>query len=300
MQRLFGAFILVIATIACPLVAAEATTRPSGPVTYRHEVRQNPPLHLHIVTVDLTDPAVRIKVCRGSGDAKLPRGWETSLATVSDMTKRDGLSVAVNGNFFMPKDSQWILGRLVPYFDGNLARVCGWAMNDGVAFSATPADVDWPALVVFGHRRVAIGQFVRLPPGAQQAVSGQWQIVTDGQNVVPPGNEDDRAPRTAVGLDKDAKTLILLVVDGRRPLYSAGITLHQLGQEMLGLGAYQAINLDGGGSSTLVLRNAGGQPQVVNWPSDGHDFPMDVSIERCVANALGIVIDAPSTQPAHP
>ncbi len=78
-------------------------------------------------------------------------------------------------------------------------------------------------------------------------------------------------PRTAVGLKDDA--LLWFVVDGRQPGYSEGMSLDELAEFLLNAGCKNALNLDGGGSSTLFVRS-----MVVNRPSDGR--------ERPVANAL--------------
>ncbi|MDR7415812.1 MAG: phosphodiester glycosidase family protein [Armatimonadota bacterium] len=71
-----------------------------------------------------------------------------------------------------------------------------------------------------------------------------------------------RHPRTAVGVTPDG-TVILLVVDGRAPEHGLGMTIPELAMEMRRLGAVEALNLDGGGSTTLVVHG-----QVVNRPSD--------------------------------
>jgi exopolysaccharide biosynthesis protein len=81
-----------------------------------------------------------------------------------------------------------------------------------------------------------------------------------------------RSPRTAFGIDKQGRYM-LLVVDGRRPGYSGGLTLTELAYILQKHGAVDAMNLDGGGSTTLTVRN-----RLLNRPSDGY--------ERAVANAL--------------
>lgn len=83
-----------------------------------------------------------------------------------------------------------------------------------------------------------------------------------------------RAPRTALGLKKDG-SLLLLVVDGRSS-ESAGMTLTELAQYLLKLGAWDAVNFDGGGSSEMVING-----QIVNKPSDGR--------ERWVSVGLGLL-----------
>ncbi len=80
-------------------------------------------------------------------------------------------------------------------------------------------------------------------------------------------------PRTAVGFKKDS--LFFIVVDGRQPGYSQGMRLTELANFLKGLGCDEAMNLDGGGSSTLYVRG-----QIANRPSDGR--------ERPIANALAL------------
>jgi hypothetical protein len=300
MKRLWICAWLAALAILPTARAAEPTTRP---LSYRHEVRTDPPMQLHILTVDLTDPAVHVKVSHGGSDPNLRSPWETTLMTVSDMAQRDGLCAAVNGNYFAAKDAKTVLGRQIFYYAGNWARALGWAMSDGVLYSFRPMDWNRPALIVDANGKVSIGQFIKLPEGTRQAVAGLAQIVTGGRNTAPPdpGPPPGFAPHTAAGIDKDARTLILLVVDGRRPDFSAGMTSIQTADEMIRLGAWQAILLDGGGSSTMVLRNAAGKNQLMNFPSDGHDLPVDFSLERPVADALGVIIDQePAAPPSNP
>lgn len=92
---------------------------------------------------------------------------------------------------------------------------------------------------------------------------------------------DDREmhPRTAVGVDRDDKELIFLVVDGRQS-FSRGHTMVELGKMMLRLGAEDALNLDGGGSTTLAAVRDG-KLQVLNSPSDG--------VQRSVPNGLEVI-----------
>ena len=302
MNRIWAALIAMLLLV--PAAAAEvSTTRPMPGVTFERDVQNDPPLRSYVVTVDLTDPRVHLKVSRGGSQAHLSPPWETTLMPVSHMAQRDGLSIAVNGNFFAAKDALEILGRRVPYFLGNRARVCGWAMSDGRLFSLAPLDRDWPSLVVNDRGQVCIGRFAQLPADARQVVSGVWQIVTDGRITADPGsnpNFDRPAPHTVAGIDRRAKTLILLVVDGRRPDYSIGMGCHRLADDMLARGAWNALVLDGGGSTTLVMRDKQGTVKVVNRPSDGHDLLIPLSIERNVADALGVVVEdagAPSSQP---
>jgi exopolysaccharide biosynthesis protein len=90
----------------------------------------------------------------------------------------------------------------------------------------------------------------------------------------------------------DGRTLLLLVVDGRRAGWSVGVTLPQLGRIMLEAGAWNAVNLDGGGSSAMWYRAPGeASGRVLNRPSDGRVRP--------VATHLGVRVgrDAPPRGP---
>jgi uncharacterized protein YigE (DUF2233 family) len=99
---------------------------------------------------------------------------------------------------------------------------------------------------------------------------------------------DSRHPRTAVGFNQDSTKVFFVVVDGRQSNLSVGMTINELANLMLSLGAYNAVNLDGGGSSTMVIHN-----HVVNSPSDPGG-------ERSVANALFAVREMQVTAPTLP
>ena len=114
---------------------------------------------------------------------------------------------------------------------------------------------------------------------AQQAVSGGPWLVRDGKIFVDGDSEDfpaaefvaKRHPRSAVGVTKN-RHLLLVTVDGRQS-QSMGMSLNELAQYMLKLGAVQAINLDGGGSTAMFV--GGG---IVNGPSDGSLRPIADSL----------------------
>ena len=91
----------------------------------------------------------------------------------------------------------------------------------------------------------------------------------------------DQHPRTGVGYSEDEKTLFLVVVDGRQPGFSIGVSLYELADIMINLGCYQAVNFDGGGSSCMVVRN-----EVASSPSDGGG-------ERATCNTFCVISTAP-------
>ncbi|SDD74336.1 phosphodiester glycosidase family protein [Glycomyces harbinensis] len=116
----------------------------------------------------------------------------------------------------------------------------------------------------------------------QTAVSGRQILVEDGGIVTH--TDQTRHPRTAVGLSEDGTTLYAVTVDGRQAA-SGGYTLDELAEQLLAMGAHSALNLDGGGSSTLLARSPGTDDLIaVNSPSDG--------TERAVGNGLAFTVPA--------
>ncbi|MCX7718562.1 MAG: phosphodiester glycosidase family protein [Candidatus Sumerlaeaceae bacterium] len=89
-------------------------------------------------------------------------------------------------------------------------------------------------------------------------VSNEWEAEKMGKSF-----SETRHPRTAVGVSKDGRTVYLVTIDGRQPLISVGVSLDELADYMAGLGCHHAVNLDGGGSTTMIVRG-----RTVNSPSD--------------------------------
>jgi hypothetical protein len=125
-----------------------------------------------------------------------------------------------------------------------------------------------------------------------EAIGGLPRIVRDGKVSVETDREGGknfaavRHPRTAVGFSADSSKIFLVTVDGRQAA-SVGMTLDELAELMLSLGCAQALNLDGGGSTTMVVRG-----NVVNHPSDATG-------ERPVGNALLLISRAPTGSVAY-
>ena len=121
-----------------------------------------------------------------------------------------------------------------------------------------------------------------LPGEPQLAISGEKILLRNGVRQV----RDDREmhPRTAIGIDRGTGRLLLLVIDGRQR-FSRGYTLVELARMLRQLGAEDALNFDGGGSSTLVAENREGRRQVLNSPSDGR--------QRSIPDGIAVMYDAP-------
>lgn len=122
------------------------------------------------------------------------------------------------------------------------------------------------------------------------ALSGGAVLLKDG--VIPAKfshiASSGKDPRTAIGSSKDGKHLFLVTVDGKSSM-SIGMTQTELAQFMKEIGAYNALNLDGGGSTTMVARQAGSTSvDLINDPSDGS--------QRKISTAVGVFSIAPKSE----
>lgn len=113
-----------------------------------------------------------------------------------------------------------------------------------------------------------------------EAVGGNYVLVQDGKDVTNFA-DTTRHSRTCVGITADGK-VVLMVLDGRQEPFSCGGSMHELAQIMLEAGCVEAINVDGGGSTTFAARQEGDDEiTVINRPSDGS--------ERSISSSLMIV-----------
>jgi len=185
------------------------------------------------------------------------------------------VQVAVNGDGFTP----WYSDSLLDYYPhpGDPVTPNGTAASQGVVY----ATGNESTLYLSAENAVS---FSAPESGQYNAISGDRMLLENGALA---GGPDDVtvAPRTAIGLDGSGQKLIIVVIDGRQLLYSQGATLVELAEIMMYYGAETAMNLDGDGSSTLVVQGPLG-PRVLNSPID-NNIP---GRERAVGNHLGIFI----------
>lgn len=263
--RVLAPALIALLLLAPALHAAERITEPFLGVTLREITFDQPrPLQIRVAEIDLKNPDISFLVTPGNGD---PNGDEpgdpnneTTRQTTLKFLKEHNAQLAINATFFK----------------------MGVADTDNVGLVVSrgehisPFGNNWPAINIDEKNRVAIVRgtndtFDVTSPKKKislyNAVAGSDQIVTDGNAIE---NQPDREffttphPRTAIGITNDNK-LLLVTVDGRQPGTSEGIPLDELAQLMIELGAVQAINLDGGGSTTMTIADP--DPRVLNSPS---------------------------------
>jgi len=229
-------------------------------------------LNICSLSIDLNNPKISVSVSTAFN----------GLERISSQIKRNRAIAGINGGFFSfnPKGPVGLVittGKLMapPLSDRPARAAIGITSTrktvfdrvgykDGKLFSVN--STDWSEVM--------------------EALGGVSMLVRNGQPEVTVLEEAGGVsfsttthPRTCVGVTKDNK-LLLVTIDGRQPEVSNGISLNTLAKLMIQLGAVEAMNLDGGGSSTMVLFDT-----IVNYPSD-KDSSGNSGRERAVANGF--------------
>jgi len=288
------------AFVDAPQVAAvQQVSSPFLGVTYMDRTANIPrPVHLRVVQINLHTPRIRFKLSPPAG----PR--EVRRQTTREFLAAEGAQVAINAHFFFP----------FPSADEDVELI-GIAASDGRVFSAFESPVqryaiveDAPGLnidasnnatIVHRNPRRADGLGVSETVTLWNTLSGSAQIVTDGEVTVPEYRDASRpfgallpggpAPysnakswyeavnaRTAIGLSRTADVLTLFTVDARGG--SAGMTVREVAATLVAdFGVWNALNLDGGGSTSLAMAD----------PATGAATLMNVSADRPEGRAVG-------------
>ena len=245
-------------------------------ITYIRDVRDDPrPLVIHVVRIDLRTPGIGFMVTPGDPGEERPfRAQRTS-----DFLEEYGAQVAINGDFYAPARDVSPLD-FYPH-TGDRVGLNGNSSSQG-EFIETNLRAYWQTLYLSSTGVASFDE----PGRVYNAISGGFIFVDEGRlgevrqrpYVIQP------QPRTAVALDERERTMLLVVVDGRQPNYSEGVTIAELADIVIEYGGYTALNMDGGGSSTLVIEGVDGEPVILNSPIH-HHIPGQ---ERPVANHLGV------------
>ena len=213
-------------------------------VEHRLDVTTEPrPMRVHQVRIDTRAEGISFFSTPANGEA----AGEVTGRKTATFLKEFGLEVAVNGTGFKPITSE-----------GKPVDVLGLSGSDGAVVSEPDLKSGNPVFLVTAKNQAWI---LRAPfqkedwADADDALQGWYgangMLVDDGGIVT---TARDVHPRTAVGVSKDGRQVHLVVVDGRQKGFSEGITLVELAGWRKRLDCWDAINLDGGGSSSLVVK----------------------------------------------
>lgn len=241
---------------------------------YRSVRSGSHPWVVHLVEVDATRCELGFRVVRA--------GTDEGRVKVTEMARRiePGVLAAINGDLYTPEDVPLGVEVTSGELRGHTSRP---------VFAWRPGELPWIGPVEWGVDSLRIGDWAvstETPDREAQVVAGFPSLLEAGVVVGDlelgerPGFAAERHPRTAVGFDPIRHRVWLVVVDGRREGMSEGMTLPELAGLMRALGAWNAINLDGGGSSVMVVRG-----ETVSRPSD-------LRGQRPVVNALVLREDA--------
>lgn len=253
--------------------------RPFKGVTYRRfAVKEPHPVVLHIVEIELDKAGASFKVTEGHSEGELPY----DAHSVSEFLEETGVQLAINGSFFTP----WWSNGILDYYPhtGDPLKTKGISASQGKVYCAP--DPGYPALYV---SREGAPSFEPQKP-VFNAIAGKALFVRNGKFALEDSKDrfcTQPEPRTAIGLTKDREKMLIMVVDGRQPRYSEGLTLQELARYAIELGVEDALAFDGGGSTALVMQDDDGSPKQLNCPIDKR-IP---GRERPVANHFGIYLE---------
>jgi hypothetical protein len=250
---------------------------------------------VHCVRVDLTDPDVQL-FTTPRASSYVAESRETLTQTVPVILQQYKLQVASDANFY--NAPPWGAD---PTSAGVSCEVYGLQISSGIVVSAeTSADYSGDpraASLLFSTNKQPRFVFKNLPPGTSTtgiytAITGYYPIVSNGINVgaasisAYPDNSGIHGvnPRTAFGVSQDGRYLYLLTIDGRQSGYSDGALDSETAYWMLQCGAWNAINMDGGGSTALYMADSTGSPVALNHSS----YLAGTGHERYIGSHFGV------------
>ncbi len=248
-------------------------------VTYRRVVRVFPrPMIAHVLTIDTKTKGIDFLVTPPDSEGEKP----LKARTTSQFLEEFNLQIAINGDKFLP----WWSHSPVDYYPhvGDPIAPSGFTASNGhVYWLGKFEDIGIEPTLYISRKNVL--SFNSQPGRVYNAISGDRMIVVKGE-AVPDLNDKALEPRTAVGMNRNGRYLYIIVVDGRQPFYSEGVTFADLAKLLIKQGAYMGMSLDGGGSSTMVIEGDDGKPLILNSPIDNY-IP---GRERPVGTHLGIYV----------
>jgi hypothetical protein len=220
-------------------------------------------LQVRAVRIDLREPTIDFLITPRIGNGTSAWGGRTTSEFLTEFE----CQVALNGSIF----------DVFAKKRGDPMHVEGLSLSRGDFCLSTNR---WDALLISANHQAWIGRSPAEAHGAYNGLSGFYALLINGKNN---GGMRDRHPRSAVGISRNGRYLILMAIDGRQPGYSESASTGETAEWIRKLGAYNALNLDGGGSTALVIEGPYGVPVMLNRPCGPPP-----GVERRVANHLGV------------
>ena len=244
--------------------------RPGSLVCWTETRTEPRPLKLRFIRADMACTGFRPAVFTGDDpDGDGPA--ESSLTPPEDLFERYGAIAAVNANAFagLPGTENDIRG----WYRNRPVDMHGLVVSDGRIIS--PPEQGRTAFWVDekGRPRRGDPEAGSKPVAAVADWSGQLLI---DERIMADSTVTTLHPRTAVGFDDTGRWLLILVADGRQPGFSEGMSLYEMALLFRSKGCTQAVNLDGGGSSIMLIRGNDGKVKTVNSPSGVAHRPVPV------------------------
>ncbi len=279
-RRLAWAIFALAAVVAAVAVAAIAPALGSRAkvdeqflaeygITYRLVVRQSPRIErIHLVTVDLEDPDIELVTVPSDKPADPATG---RLTQPRILAARASALLFINANPWISLSGD----THGTWTDNQPVRIMGLVATGGDVRSMPAAHNCAFYLDRAGRAHVGNPDNVA---NVDEGIAGFLRLLSGGNVVVFSKPDEAPQPRTAVGIDATGRYLTLLVVDGRQKDFSMGMTHTEMAEFMKSLGCTDAVNLDGGGSSILMLAGAKAPRKIVNSPSDQAPRPIPVGL----------------------
>lgn len=248
-------------------------------VTYRRIIRILPrPMIAHMLTIDTKTKGIEFLVTPPDSKSETP----LNARTTSQFLKEFQVQIAINGGDFSP----WWSHSPADYYphEGDPVTPFGFTASNGdVYWTGDTTDIGTEPTLYIGRRNTL--SFNNKPGRVYNAISGDRMLVLKGE-IAPELDDKELDPRTAIGINRNGRYIYIVVVDGRQPFYSEGATFMGLADLLIDQGAFIGMSLDGGGSSTMVIEGANGEPVILNSPIDNY-LP---GRERPVGTHLGIYV----------
>lgn len=243
-----------------------------------------------VLEIDLNAAGISFEMQPGNGS--LP--GEVTRMTTSSFVDSVGAQIGINGSFYdtappyPPENGQYFTD--LSYIAASDGSVYSPAAGGEPLFNITAGNV--ASILTAG---AAGSDTSSSGKSLYNAIGGNMRILQNGVLVnQTTAYATTLNPHTAIGVSKDKSKVFLMTVDGRQPNFSDGMYTYEMAQIMLDLGAWNAINLDGGGSTTMVMDDSNdglSNARVINSPSDG-STSYGPGGERLVANNLAVFATA--------